>query len=845
MSQYVNQKQYSEFLGVDLKADNVNRSPEFSPDGGQNIIFGPRGEIRKMPGAHKVLTAYGNYGAYFLKFRGYNRDNDLAEEMISMTSLGSIYRYYEEYITLTYAGAGTASFQIGQDDGSQGIYLYVNSSLVYSNTTLGTSVATIVAAISAVSGWTATFPGSGTMLLESLYRQELTTLTTSSTYAAFGISQGSILAINMGSTAPIDTIEEYDTLQSSVVLNNVLYFTDTSGYVMKYDGHFIYPAGLPIPTATFTAYSPIGGSLSTTGYYTIALRTKAIDYGGNTVYSDWKIYTQSTSGNTDIVAAISLSGGSGIVGTTLWLNANALHTAQTTINVTTDPRTYFRAGDKICCFRSGNILTPANTAQYATVVSTTASSITLDTAITIDPAYNERITHRVTVEVWRTTKTTAIGNTSGPFYKIQEISCRQDGTSQPLSLTDAAGGDSTMSAGCEILTSIRRWNNNTGGTKTEPPRARYLSTFQDSLVLSDYSTPNLVHFSDQEGPEQFDLAVNNFTVEGVVTAIGSTKDLLAVFKEENIDILVGDIKGYSVRVDRVDDVIGCVAHSSVQSVDESSIYFLSKKGPYQIRSGGISPLGPHILKSGQVCSRLEPFYTKKRQDYHLSNGANTPHFAMARANSVIWREKNLYLIYVPLESKQYYGVPSTSLATADYEITCYPYDYLRGIWLPPWNIKPNLAVNVFGRLFFRTLTTPATANLRIAETYTVSNTGTGKDFLTATGFDESKYVFGWYNLGDPSQFKKFLRVRFFCHESVDNSTFSMDLKVNGDFRDGTYTTSIDGITMTVGEERKIKLSSQKARAIKITIESGTAGEDISINGVILEWTPVYRQGLKE
>lgn len=845
MSQYVNQKQYSEFLGVDLKADNVNRLPEFSPDGGQNILFGPRGEIRKMPGAHKVLVAYNNYGTYFMKFRGYNRDNVLADEMVSMNSLGNIYRYYEEYITLTYAGAGTASFQVGQDGGSQGIYLYVNSSLVYSNTTLGTSVSTIVAAISAVSGWTATFPGSGTMLLENLYRQELTTLTTSSTYAAYGISRGTLLSIAMGNTSPIDAVLETDTLQSSVVLNNVLYFTDSDGYIMKYDGHFIYKAGLPIPTAVFTPFSPMGGGLSTTGYYTFAIRTKAIDYGGNTVYSDWNVYTESTAGNTDLSIAISLSGGSGIVGSSLWLNANALHTAATTINVTTDPRTYFRAGDKICCFRYGSIHTGANLAQYATIVSTTASSITLDTAITIDPAYYERITHRVTVEVWRTTKTTAIGNTSGPFYKIQEISCRQDGTSQAISVTTTGAGDTTLSASGEIITALRRWNNNTALTITEPPRAKYLSTFQGSLVLSDYSTPNLVHFSDQEGPEQFDLSVNNFTVEGVITGIGATKDLLAVFKEENLDILVGDIKGYSVRVDRADDTIGCVAHSSIQSVDESSIYFLSKKGPYQIRSGGISPLGPHLLKSGQICSRLEPFYTKKRQDYHLSNGANTPYFALSRANSVIWREKNLYLIYVPLESKQYYGVPSTSLATDDYEITCYPYDYLRGIWLPPWNIKPNLAVNAFGRLFFRTVTTPATANLRIAETYTVSNTGTSKDFLTATGFDESKYVFGWYNLGDPSQFKKFLRVRFFCHESVDNSTFSMGLKVNGDFRDGTYTTSIDGITMTVGEERKIKLSSQKARAIKITIESGTAGEDISINGVILEWTPVYRQGLKE
>jgi hypothetical protein len=110
---------------------------------------------------------------------------------------------------------------------------------------------------------------------------------------------------------------------------------------------------------------------------------------------------------------------------------------------------------------------------------------------------------------------------------------------------------------------------------------------------------------------------------------------------------------------------------------------------------------------------------------------------------------------------------------------------------------------------------------------------------------KSKYVFGWYHLGAPSQIKKFNRIRLFCHESVSGmTTLTANLLAEHDFQEGTYLTDIEGITVTIGGGKKIKLTGQRARAIRITIEAEQLG-DMAISGFELEWCQPYQVGMKE
>lgn len=839
----VNKEEYTEFLGVDIKSDAINRDPGFCSGDGQNIIYGPRGEIRRLPGKQlqldSSLTAtYSLLGIQLMEFDGYSQTNTRVKKLLGFNTAEQLVEITDNDFKVVYAGVGTASIEVGQANGTSSITLYVGGVSVYSETDVTKTVTQLQTAINALASWTCTI-GDTNAYLRSMYRVKLQTFPAAgfvvryraASVLTIGLSTGAAYGNIIPPTAPTSDYVN----ASHVTLNNITYFTDFYGGISKFDGHYYYRAGLYPPTITTTSYNWGGtGPLSPGNIVTVAARAKFVDYGGNTHYSAFSFSTITVAGGNDgFYASVS----NPVVGVmnTLQLIPSSNQFGVTTI-ATDATAGKVKVGDTVWITAGGAV-------QEREVTAVGANSITVDLAT--DARTTDHITHRVSIEVWCTTNVlSGTQNEVGPLYKIGEITVSFSGASKDVyrAQTDT---DAVMTATRPILTNIRTWASY-GSTTTAFPSAKYLSKFQTSLLIRDYTQNNLVHFSDQEGQEQFDLAVNNFEVDGDIKGIGAVKEFLAVFKETNIDIVVGDIQGFSVRVDRVEDFIGCVAHATIKNIDEGRLFFLSKKGPYQISSGVVTPIGPYVSKSGKMSSRLEPFYTENRGEDYTVAGVDSPYLALERSVAAIWPSRNIYMVYTPLESRQYPGYKYTSFPTGVEEVTTWAFDYEKGTWLPAWYIFPMCnGFEVNGEFNYLDRPYWASASSYYGTLNILNNTGTTKDFLTATGFYTAKYIFGWYHLETPSNFKKFLRVRLFCHEDIDNSTFTLDVEVESNFQAGTYLTNIPGVTFTVGAEKKVKLTTQKARAIRLTIENGVVNQDISINGVVLEWTPVYRRGIKE
>jgi len=835
--------EYTEFMGVDIKADNIVRDPAFASDGGQNIIFGARGEINRLPGSvaqldSRAALATTLNGIALMEFDGYSQTNTRVKKLLGFNNSEVLCELVEDDFKVVYAGAGTPSIEVGQADGTSSIILYVNNAAVYTNTTVTTTVAALVTAINAVSGWTAT-AASNVAYLRGFYRVKKQDIATAGfivrVRTAKTIPAGCVLPTTniTPSSSPVTTYK----IPSHVSLNNVLYFIDSQGSISKFDGHYYYGIGLERPSLTTTSYNWAGtGPLAPGNIVTVAARVKFVDYGGNTNYSKFSFSTITVGGADDgFYATVSQS-------VYAWQNTNYLVPSSNQFAVTTiatgATAGKFLVGDKIWVTAGGAV-------QERTITAVAANSITVDSAT--DARTTDHITHRVSIEVWcSTVLVSGTQNEVGPYYLIGEVTVASDGATKQIyrAQTDT---DIVMTGTKQIITSVRNWAEPTNPLNLFP-KGKYLTKFQTALVIADYTTNNVVHFSDTEGQEQFDLAVNNFTVEGEVTGIGGNKEFLAVFKENNTDVLIGDLQGFNVRVDRVDDDIGCVAHASIQKIDEGRLFFLSNKGPYSISSGSVTPIGPHVTKSGKLVSRLEPFYTKNRGEDYTVAGIDQPYLAMGRSVGCVWPSKNTYIIHTPFESRQYPGFQYQGFSASVQELSTWAFNWEKGTWYPVWNIIPNCGGfelnNEFSYLA-RSYYTSGDNAFYYGILNTISQTGTVKDFFTATGFNTSKYVSGWFHLGNPSTNKRFLRVRLFCHETVGNTTFTMDVKSEINFQSGTYPTNITGVTFTVGDEKKVKLSSQKARAIRISFEAGTVNENISINGIVLEWSANYHCGFKE
>lgn len=366
-----------------------------------------------------------------------------------------------------------------------------------------------------------------------------------------------------------------------------------------------------------------------------------------------------------------------------------------------------------------------------------------------------------------------------------------------------------------------------------PPTCHYVTMFRNQLILAgDRENPNTVYYADIDGNEYFPEFDNAFDVDtilgDIITGIAPLRTALIVFKGESLHAVSGDIAQDSFRVDPLlNSKIGCLSHHSIQDVN-GSLFFLTKKGIYTMDSASMNP---QLLNGG-----ISPLIDAK------SPGFLT---AAKRAVAVHWTLADKYLLFLPVEQTT---TNKHDLSTS----RVFAYDYAEDSWFEWTNIDfGGGVVELNDDLFFTEKRLGTQSGSVEHYTYKMSDTGFASAYADHQNAISLQYKTNWFSGDEPSIFKKFLRIQLFATETrseFESDTFTITVKTENDFISTTKTNvtlDFDDSAGSYYHNKKTKLASVKARAMRIVFENSTLNENILLSGFELEIVAPYKSGVKE
>jgi hypothetical protein len=479
VGQKIVKRDFAQFGGVDMKADDINRPDVFSPQGNENILFGPRGEIRRFPIPRYSTppSSGGIAGLQLYKWKGTSY-SEKTEKLLGWTELEELVSIEKDTLEITYSGGGVAEVQVGNNtDREQVLTLWVDDSIVLT-LSASTNMSVVGLAIGSVPDFSATTGGT-VAKVGGLHRYDRQVIDGSINlkYDSFvKMTKADNVTHNIypGSTYA----EKSHVMGDSVTINGSLYMNDLDGSIIKYDGAYWYKAGfdssLVQTVVQFVGGSPYLGN----GTFTMASRAKYVDHNDKVHYGPFffKTITLTGGANSTIQYSTQYNGDFPNVLYATATNASSGNTIATTSTVNK-----FKVGDKV--YIGGKLGTGF---EERTITGLTGLSITVDGA-SLSWAIGDEINHRITVENWLSIDTGGGVNDVGPFYRLSEGCCLAS------SYVGYFLGDQDSLVSREIFTDIRRWN------VPGLPKGTKLTKFQGSLVLKDSEKGNIVHFSDQLG----------------------------------------------------------------------------------------------------------------------------------------------------------------------------------------------------------------------------------------------------------------------------------------------------------------------------------------------------------
>jgi hypothetical protein len=377
------------------------------------------------------------------------------------------------------------------------------------------------------------------------------------------------------------------------------------------------------------------------------------------------------------------------------------------------------------------------------------------------------------------------------------------------------------------------------------PAGRYLCSFNQQLIVSgDDQRPNVVYFSDTDGPEYFPPGTHEFEVDFPVTGITQVGEFLMVFTEERTYLVSGDLGNFNFRVDEVAHDVGCLSHHSIRKLEEGIVTWVSKKGPY-ISYGGrrIEPLGALTYPDGAKVSRLEPFFTQK----YASNAVQP---AFKRTISQILPKDRLILFFVPFENP---AKPSFAGSTS----VLWVFDYGRGSWWKwdGWNCAGGMTV-VDDVLYFTQRSHNGTNSSDFGDVVCRVFQQQVK-LATSNSSDLGQYNFAdhnvaiswswnshWESLGEPGLFKRFLRVRPILQETRPQSSTAFSLGTYVDY-DTTASSFTDTFTITAEKRLNIKIKAETCQAMQIVFSGSSFYQRMILSGFEVEAVANFRPEYKE
>jgi hypothetical protein len=815
-------KYYRNILGLDLRVSDLLRSQGAATEA-KNMMFRQTGALSKRPG-NQVKIDTGEGGAGLIKFNNVEiGTGTITEELLAVDDNLEIYT--EQSFTITYAGSDSAYYDLYLDpDTANFMFEMYDNNVQVLSTNLGngkgasdTTIAQVKTAVDAVTNFSMTISTAGT---ESAAYAPIgrsvniaTTGTTTNYYTYTTVSTPGTYTNPFSTHWATRNDATFETCSYAQMLD-VLYIANGHDVLHKYDGNRVYKAGLPVPTTPTDATTGVG-SLGTgaSKVYKWIYTMEHTDAKQNILTSAPSAeVTHTTAGaneSRDITMTnLTAAGGYGMA-------QAVVDGAQSGTTITVDSGHGLLVGDQVYAKDSGTAAV-----SKVEVTATTATTITVDSSITVA---NNAVISQTKLSLWRTKE-------DGSLYYLEE-EFTNDNANATTTYT-STNADSTLVVDFTAAVKV----------PALPPTCKYIDVWRGQLVMTgNRDSVNTVYYSDFDG-ESFPVDqsfVTEARLGGGNSGIKSLDNTLFIFKPRSIITCTGDLGTDQFQVDGLaDDGVGCVANATIKEI-EGRLWFLGNRGIYSVNRSG------HQKESEMIEPKFDEAYTDKRAIAHY------------------WIEKDLYVISLPFLSTD--AGSEKYLDTTNSFIMVY--DLYRQAWFEWDSINFIGGIAEYNGVIYTSAReldpVPSTATTYTYEFLSAGNSDDYADHDTAISFS---YKTHWEAMGEPSIYKKFLRMKIHSLDGTINDfetdKFTLSIQTEHDYvqaAESDFSLDFSGGALGWGssawgqfpwgesrlEQMTSKLKSKKAKALRTVFTNANLHENILISGYELEVSASYDLQIKE
>ena len=725
-------------------------------------------------------------------------------------------------LSITYSGAGTATITLSNT--STGSIKLVLTDTADSTTTvdLGTgyegspvSINTLVSTVDALSNFSASVD-SGTSTGPAAFIDFIntTTLTTGvGQTLSWGYWADITTTISLEPLSEIDNQKSLDSFENptAVSVGGSVYIGNGYNDMHKYDGQTLYKAGLTQGLAV-TAAEDTGstGSAGFSGSYTYRISYKFVDNNNYTIeghISDASAAVDNSAGPYDVnVTCTNLVDGSGYKTSCAVVNGT-----QTSVNAGTNLETLtvdsghtLQVGDR-AYFYDKNL--PGYTT--AKVSATTSTTVTLQASSTLSVDDDDAISGGMRIVVWRT----KAGGTV--YYVAAEIPNNAFNSTQVF--VDEVDDDDLGAT----------YGDGPAKTPGTPPRGRYSTVWRNQLIIAgDPDNPENIYYSEYDGtsilPENFP-GVNVFQIapgsqSGAITGLETVGRNLFVFTENQTFVVEGNLANDDVRIDRLANNVGCVAHHTITNTDDQ-LFFLSKKGVYAIRPQGAG------YSIQLISDNINPVLT--------IDANNSFRRSFKRAIAEFWQDKNWYVLFLPSELTS-----GNRYATTDSR--CFVYDIETNQWYIWSNVNCEGGMAIFddgnsGEVLWFTSREDTSDTARTAR---FNQTKTEIDYSDHTSAVDMTYRAQWDFGGDPKAYKNYFELSIDAFRAGSQLAYTptgdITVTLYEDFDSSASVLSFDASYELDDEQIVESLPTYEMRSLGVEFANNTINEQILISGWAIE-----------
>lgn len=863
---YRHVKHFADFLGIDLRSNDVVRASGFSSDGTENVVHSSQGGVTWRWGNHILAAAFGRYGLF--EFKSTNILGTAVNELIGIGGTGThaarAHKLVKSSFTITNSNANAATVYHFYDEAQSQFVFRIDrggSTIVSQALGIGTegspyALTSLETVVDAVSGLAMSTPAASQ---PAAFMELVNGRVIAGSGGVGTFYYWSWIVIPQGLASSADTQFNQDALVgsadyrnvSAAMLSNALYLanpgtTSAEKRPLKYDGNRIYIAGLPAPVETgLTSDNVTAGSKTddVRGDLTVSAPSPSVDQfgyiyryvnidkAGNRVEGPVLNLGFAIGGAAlgRVFASAADTNFSGKAYNLAFGRTSSAQSSLLTIALTSGHT--FQAGDIAFFWNSA-----VSRFIQREITATTTTSITLSTtSIDSDPTSDNfdaggnvsvlndaLITNNARIAIFR--------DVSGISYLVAEVPNFMVTGGTAFSYYD------NMIDG--VLSARAAYVEDEFPHDPPPTNCSQISTYNGGLILSgDFKHNDTVYFSDVDGPEYFPSVTHNFRLPAKVTGHKQSGEFLVTGTPLSLHATSGVLSEFNFRNDKIGENVGIQSHLSMQEIGEGVLAFSSNIGPHVLISGrDLQPLGAVTAPDGEKASRLLPFWTKK----YVST-AERPYFE--RAIAVVQPDDHLYILFVPFED------PSVlTLATGN--SVAWVFDYSRGAW---WKWT---AMNMAGgaTMFENVLHFTSRA-------YDGSGGASASNIVTylsqqQRSADVGKYGYAdhdsaiswkwrshWESLGEPDLYKRFLRCKVRSEEERAASSLSLDLNTYID-DDPSLQSNDDTIPWSSERSIKAKIKAENCLSMMVEFAQTARFRPMIVTGYTLEAVAPFRPEMK-